>query len=162
MSVPSAHLKDNFDHWVEAGPLGGGEVGSGVNRQAIVAGSQGDVRRQQLWASAVLIGSRGAKRQPRAVVILPLQSHRCVARRFPEREIENMRGNVRGNGGHGSYSRSHFAKRSRVICRCCSAASSSSTRSPFFNRPRKICRTCPGDLPVAHTMKIRLNLRSYS
>ena len=86
---------------------------------------------------------------------LPLETHRHIARRACPR-VSSTCVEIR------AHPRSHFLRRSCVICRCCSAASRSSVRSSFCSRRRKICRISAPLLPVAHTIKMRPNRRSYS
>ena len=81
----------------------------------------------------------------------------------PSRRRTSPPGNPsRRRAGPPSYSAtfSHFFRRNLVISCCWFAASGNSTVSSFCSLRRKIWRISLGDLPVAHTMKMRLNFCS--
>ena len=150
-----AHLKRNLDDWIKSVDLLSKVIARGVKCQTVIARTKSFVFGQQL-------GQRPSPSVREENIRRHSPPDSCRSSRtgtsfagLPLSCVQNM-------GGNSIHEESHFFSRRCAICRCCSAASRSSVASSFDKRRRRISRICGADLPVAQTMKMRLNFCSYS
>ena len=145
------HFENNIDEGMKTLNLSGPEVCPRAESQPVEPALQLLFPTQEIDYSAVIIGSMRDDNTPRTLVVT-MQSHCNRSCWSPGYEIKNM--------GRDFHRSSHFLRRRRVICRCCSTASSNSPSASFLSRRSKSASMSSIDFPVAHTMKMRPNLCS--
>jgi len=145
-----AHLKGNLDGRIQAFDFLSKMIACRIERQAVNAFTKNFVFWQQLSTATVSIRAGRTEHAPFAGGLFPLEAHWHIFRRLALRDIQNVRRNS-------IHEESHFFSLRCAICRCCSAASCSSVFSSFGKRRRRISRISGADLPVAQTIKMRLN-----
>ena len=132
------------DLGIEGVALCGGKIFGDRESQLIIAWLERAAHRGKVADAAVGVGDSGAE-------------HFVAARECDANAVRWFAGSgvqhVRAQCAHESVSSTNnFSKRRRVIFRCSSAATRSSTFGELWRRPRASASISSALLPVAHTM----------
>src|SRR5271168_1170859 len=131
--------------WIKNLYAAGREIDAGLKRQAVGAGFESALGKKIFQAAVGVRRSLGFF-LPLAGSDLALEKHGNIHRGFPERSVQDVRGDS-------AHEFSNFSKRRRVILRCSSAAIGNSASGVLEIRSRRDCNISSLVFPVAQIRK---------